>query len=135
LHPEFVLGHMCLGTAFDASRQYSDAIREFEVAANLSSRKSEELADLAHACGAAGRTADARKIVVELENRSRRMYVPAYSLALAYAGLGAKDRAFELLEQAYREHSSWLSHLKIDRRMDSIRDDPRFQSLQNRVGL
>ncbi|HWW83947.1 MAG TPA: winged helix-turn-helix domain-containing protein [Vicinamibacterales bacterium] len=134
-HPEFLMAHGFLGTALTATHHYADSIRELETAANLSSRKSEELAELAHAYGASGRPGDARKIVTELEERSQRMYVPAYSLALAYAGLGNNDRAFDLLEQAYREHSSWLSHVRIDRRLDSLRSDPRFQALQARVGL
>jgi hypothetical protein len=56
-------------------------------------------------------------------------------VALVYAGLGDLDHAFDSLEDAYREHSSWLSHLRLDHRLDTLRSDPRFRALQTRVGL
>ena len=83
----------------------------------------------------AGRSHEARQILSELEERARHQYVPPYSVALVYVGLGNADRAFELLGEAYREHSSWLSHLKIDARLDPLRPDPRFHALETRIGL
>jgi hypothetical protein len=56
--------------------------------------------------------------------------------ATIYAGLGQKDKAFQLIEKAYRENSldvSWI--LKPDLRTDNLRTDPRFQDLLHRVGL
>jgi hypothetical protein len=57
-------------------------------------------------------------------------------MATIYAGFGQKDRAFEFLEKAYLEKALDLSwYLKADPRIDSLRSDPRFQSLLRRVGL
>jgi hypothetical protein len=51
-------------------------------------------------------------------------------------GLGDKDEAFRLLEQAYVERSDVFVNFKVDRsRLDSLRSDPRFASLMQRVGL
>jgi hypothetical protein len=61
--------------------------------------------------------------------------VSPYQLALVYAGLGEKERAFESLEKAKVERSTLLTYLKMDPRFDSLRPDPRFQDLLRRMGL
>jgi tetratricopeptide (TPR) repeat protein len=134
-HPEFVFAHHSLAEVLQAQHHYAEAIAEQEIAATRSNRISEELASLAQVYAVAGRSHDARQILAELEERARHQYVPPYSVALVYAGLGEADRAFGLLDEAYREHSSWLSHLKIDTRLDPLRNDPRFHALETRIGL
>jgi hypothetical protein len=55
-------------------------------------------------------------------------------IATLYAGLGNKDKAFEYLEKAYQERCwdiAWC--LKAALRTDSLRCDPHFQSLLQRV--
>jgi TolB-like protein/DNA-binding winged helix-turn-helix (wHTH) protein/Tfp pilus assembly protein PilF len=59
----------------------------------------------------------------------------SFDLAVAYSYLGDKNRAFEWLEKAYQEHSSWMAELKINPMNDPLRSDPRFQALVKRVGL
>jgi hypothetical protein len=57
-------------------------------------------------------------------------------IAVVYAGLGAKDKAFEFLEKAYQERSSDLPYfLRADLRMDSLRTDPRFRDLLGRINF
>jgi len=41
-----------------------------------------------------------------------------------YAKLGETDQAFEWLERAYLECSSWMTVLKSDPRFESLRSDP-----------
>ena len=52
-----------------------------------------------------------------------------------YAGLKENDLTFEWLEKAYEERSEWLTWLKVDPKLDSIRSAPRFQNLMQRVGF
>jgi hypothetical protein len=58
-----------------------------------------------------------------------------YGLATAYAQLGENDRAFEQLEQCYRDRGFEMLILKTEPDLDPIRSDPRFQDLVHRVGL
>ncbi len=56
-------------------------------------------------------------------------------MALIYAQLGERDKAFEFLERAYKGHSTVLVWLKVLPEFDSLRGDPRFDDLMRRVGL
>jgi TolB-like protein/DNA-binding winged helix-turn-helix (wHTH) protein/Flp pilus assembly protein TadD len=134
-HPDYLLGHAYLEDVLDGAGRYADAVREGETAVELSHGKSERLAALAYTYAALGRKKEALQALSQLKERARHTYVSAYSLALVYVGLGDVDGAFDSLEAAYREHSSWLSHLRLDHRLDRLRSDPRFRALQVRVGL
>jgi hypothetical protein len=95
-----------------------------------------EPCSLAQAYLAVGKRAEGENILRDLERESKSAFVSPYLLATIYAGLGQKDRAFEFLEKAYLERALDLTwFLKADPRVDSLRSDPRFQTLLHRVGL
>ena len=56
-------------------------------------------------------------------------------LLQAYARLGRKDDAFRLLEQCFAERSPLMAWLKVDLRLELLRDDPRFSVLLKRIGF
>ena len=58
-----------------------------------------------------------------------------FPVASLYLSLGDKDKAFEWLEKAYDERSAVMVFLKVDRRLDKLRSDPRFTDLLRRVGF
>jgi len=49
------------------------------------------------------------------------------------AKAGNKDKSFEYLEKSYQRREFWMSMLKVDPSLDSLRDDPRFDELVKRV--
>jgi hypothetical protein len=83
-----------------------------------------------------GRANDAKAVLAEFDALQRvGRYASGYAIAVIYAGLGDRERAFSSLEAAYGERSHWLVWLKRDPRWSEIRADPRFQDLLLRVGL
>ncbi|MDQ3749939.1 MAG: tetratricopeptide repeat protein, partial [Acidobacteriota bacterium] len=58
-----------------------------------------------------------------------------YVVATYHTELGEKDEAIALLNKAYEEREFFITLLKVDPRLDPLRDDPRFQDLMRRVGL
>jgi serine/threonine protein kinase/Tfp pilus assembly protein PilF len=60
---------------------------------------------------------------------------PDFQGAVLYAKVGNKDKAFECLEKSYQRREPWMSLLKVEPGLDSVRDDPRFDELVKRVGL
>lgn len=130
------LEHYNLGIGYEGTGKVLEAIAEYQKALKMSGGNQDVTASLAHAYAVIGRRPAAQKILRDLERKSKTAYVSQYLIATIYAGLGDKDRAFELLEKAYQERSWDLSwHIKADLRIDNIRSDPRFQNLLHRMGL
>ena len=50
-------------------------------------------------------------------------------VAEIYVALGDYDRAFAWLEQGVEERSGGIAALRVNPRLDPIRDTPRFRSL------
>jgi Flp pilus assembly protein TadD len=60
-------------------------------------------------------------------------YLRAWTFARYYAKNGNPDRAFEMLEQAFRDREAWMPFIQYDAAFASLRTDPRFQDLVHRV--
>ena len=58
-----------------------------------------------------------------------------YGIAAEYALLGENSRALDYLEQAYREHSTLMTHLKVDSSLDNLRGEARFKRLLEQMKL
>jgi hypothetical protein len=68
--------------------------------------------------------------------RSAREYVSPFSIARRYSVIGDKERTFEWLEKAYKEHDDYAPYLKVDPDMRRLlHSDPRFAELVRKVGL
>jgi tetratricopeptide (TPR) repeat protein len=132
---EWVERHF-LGVAYQGQGRPLEAIPEYRRAVEMSDGDQDAVAALAHAYAAVGRRPEAVKLLRDLERNPGNAYLSPYLVATIYAGLGNKDKAFELLEEAYRERCwdiAW--QIKADLRLDSLRSDPRFESLLRRIGL
>ncbi len=93
------------------------------------------LGALGHAYAVCGMRDKARDMLDQMQQESQERYISEYSRAVVHAGLGEKDEAFACLELAYEEHSDMMAWLTIGPEWTSLRSDPRFASLQRRVGL
>jgi tetratricopeptide (TPR) repeat protein len=127
--------HRVLGLAYLQKHQMEQAIEAIQQSVSLSDGSLEERAYLGYAYARAGRRADALKIENELEVHAERRYVSPYLMALVALGLGNKDQALLRLEQAYEARSVNLIYMNVDPIFDSLRGDPRFNELRQRVGL
>ncbi len=135
LDPNLVIAHYDLGRAYARKGLYDEAIAEFQKAVKLSGGQPLYVAGLASAYGVAGRKAQAIKIVKELKDRSKLEYVSPYEIALVYVSLGETNHAFEWLEKAYQERSSFKDELRAAPELDGLRSDPRFDDLLKRMRL
>jgi TolB-like protein/DNA-binding winged helix-turn-helix (wHTH) protein len=82
-----------------------------------------------------GRAEEARREVVNIEQLPGSRIDRTPALLVAYSGTGQKERAIELLQKAFSEHSNAVVQIKVDPMYDPIRDDPRFKDLLRRIGL
>jgi tetratricopeptide (TPR) repeat protein len=112
---------------------YNEAIKELQIAVQLSPESTAFTANLAYAYAVSGMTDEAVKLLNDLKNRPHGAFSNAAEVALIYVGLGQKDRAMAWLETAYAERFSPLVLMRPS--FDSLRSDTRFQNLLRRIGI
>lgn len=130
----FYFAHWMLGVAYVKKGSRLEAIAEFQKARELQDDPA-LLGLLGHAIAESGNRDEALRTVDQLTEIAKHRYVPAYSFAIIYVGLGDKDRAFQWLDKGYQDHANELSQLKYDPLLDNLRSEPRFTDLMRRVGL
>jgi TolB-like protein/Tfp pilus assembly protein PilF/DNA-binding XRE family transcriptional regulator len=135
LHPNSFWLPYFFALSYQQQGRIGEAAVEFQKAIQMSGNVTFTTAGLGHLHASAGKSAEARAIFDELHARAQTTYVPAYDLALVCTGLGWTDHAFEWLDKAHQERSGWLTYLKADPRLDTLRGDPRFNDLLRRVRL
>ena len=135
MDPNFFLGHFDLGLVYVQIGRYEDAIAEMQMAVRLLPGSPFCLAALGYAYGYGGRDADARRVLGQLEDLSRDQPVQPLYVASVYTSMGENDLAFEWLDHALRERSTFLSFVTIEPLFDPLRSDPRFQTLLRRMNF
>jgi tetratricopeptide (TPR) repeat protein len=135
MDPSFAVAHGYLGQAYLAKGEYEKGLAELEEALALSGNETSFKAELGDAYAVAGKKSEALAILHELLPLSARQYVAPYNIALVYLGLGEKDEAFQWLDKAYDERSVRLINIAVHPRWASLRSDPRFAALVQKIGL
>jgi tetratricopeptide (TPR) repeat protein len=135
MDPNYGMAHWYLGLAYEQSPMYAQAGAEIRTAKDLLKNNVGVEAGIGRVDALSGKRAEAQKVIDELKDMSKQIYVSSYHVASIYASLGDKERAFEWLENAYKERSDSLVYLKVDPKVDSLRSDLRFTNLVRRVGL
>jgi eukaryotic-like serine/threonine-protein kinase len=125
----------CLGSAYLAKGMYEEALAAAQRATSLSGNEPQRIVGLGRAYALADRPTDALNVLGQLRAQANVRYVPPYFFAVIYAALNEKDEAFGWLDKAVSEHDHYLVWLKVDRAVDPLRSDPRFQAMLQEVGL
>ena len=86
-------------------------------------------------CGIGGQKKAAEKILTELKEAENNEYVSSEWVATVLFGLGRSDEAFEYLEKAFLARSSHLFYFRNFPWFEKFRADPRWASLERRIGL
>jgi Tfp pilus assembly protein PilF len=136
LDSHFPQAHQTLGWLYLNGGKRDSAIREFRNALQLSGTNDSDLMlDVGFACAVNGKQDDARKILAELKGLHQRGLAASGSIGILYGALGDSDEAFAWLQKAYAERDPELTYIKVGRRFEPLRRDPRYQELVRRVGL
>ena len=133
--PNMTLGYMVLGTAYEQEGQHEAAIETYEKGITLGGMLSLQKAFIGHVYGKCGDRAKVREVLDDLEELSKTAYVPSMASVFVYDGLREYDLAIEALEKACEGRETTLVFLKTWPYFDRIRDDPRFQTIERRVGF
>ncbi|HLN99288.1 MAG TPA: protein kinase [Pyrinomonadaceae bacterium] len=135
MDPGYPQAYYFLGWVYEQKGEFAKAIAAYEKGLSLTPRLPLATAALGHALAISGKRDEARAVLDELNELSEHIYISPYDVAIVYIGLRENDQAFAWLEKAYDERSVWMVRLNFDRRLDSLRSDPRFTDLLRRVGF
>ena len=132
--PNFAHTHFFLGEVYVTKGLYKEGIAELQKAVTLDPavERWDRFPMLAYAYAVSGKRDDALKILVQQKSYAKQRYISSYNLAIIYAGLGDKDRAFESLNKAYEEGNP-LGQVSTRPLFDLLRSDPRYATLLRRI--
>jgi len=130
LGPDFYRARILLGIAYAQKKEFAQAIAQFLQASRI--EKTPVLSGfLGYTYAMAGKK-EALEILHDLLEESKQNYVPPYSIALVYTGLGKQNEALEWLQKAFVEHSHWRGWLSLTPELDSLSSHPQFTKLLRR---
>ncbi len=132
IDPNYVYFDPALADAYREKGDFKEAIALYEKAQAARQFPS---VGLAITYAKMGRREDARRILDQLIEKSRRQYVAADLIAAVYTALGEKDEAFRWLDRAFNEHSAPAYSFLFHPEYRALRSDPRFADLLRRIGV
>ena len=149
LDPGFNTAMNNMGLAYLQKGMYAEAIAQYQKSANVGNAPPADqsgsgdaapttrTSGLAYGYAKSGRTADALRMLNDIQRAASQRYVPALASVRIYAALGQKDKAFEWLEKAYASRSiaAQTFGIKVDPQLDPLRSDPRFTDMLRRINL
>lgn len=131
LDPNFQVGYFSLANTLQIQGKYAEAVETYARAREIAGKPQE-----AAAMRASFKKGEWRGFVLDFskydwmsDNR------PKFIDATRLASIGENQRALDALDEAFAEHEAFLLFLKVDPRLDPLRDDSRFKDLLQRVGF
>jgi serine/threonine-protein kinase len=136
LDPTFWLPYWFLSIPLALTGRSDEAIAAAEKAKELSGGNAATLGLLGRAYALAGRTAEALRLLEELNLRRRTSYVHPSSLAMIYRGLGDLEKGLEWWKRGIEEHDMLLvPSLKTEPGYDHLRSHPAYQALLRKMNM
>ncbi len=130
LDSNFAPAHVSLNAVYFVMDRYAECVEEYARFEELFNRP--QNAALARETFA---KSGWQGFVRLMSGETKLFFDSSYSIAIYRAELGEKDGAFAALNDAYDKRIYRFGHIKVDPRLDPLREDPRFQDLLRRVGL
>lgn len=118
IEPNFWIAHIMLARIYIRQNRFDEAV---------------SLAGYAPAKG--GQREAALATLEELKSASSQRYIPAYNIAIIYNGLGNREETLNLLEKTLSEHDARTILLKVDPKLDNLRNEPRFIEIMRRLNF
>src|SRR5215510_12602380 len=140
--PDFWVARHYLALAYVQKGMHQEAIAELRklikapssgpIPDQVIEAESEASSSLGFVYGIAGRQAEARAILAQLDALAKRRYVSPLYFAIVSAGLRDNDKAIEYLNQAFEARHPGLVLIRIEPMFDVLRGDERFKQLLKR---
>jgi TolB-like protein/Tfp pilus assembly protein PilF len=134
IEPDFHMMSTYIAQIYELQQKYLLAIEELEKAHAAAPEDGEITYGLGQAYALMGRKAEALKILNELNQPLKNVYLPKEA-AYLHLLLGDKERAIAILEKAAEDHYMAVAELKADPRLTELRNDARVRSILQQIRL
>jgi tetratricopeptide (TPR) repeat protein len=134
----FYRPYRILSLAFGQKGMHSESVQAATKVVELRKRNPGSVIALAQVLLRQGQTMESRQLFDELTSGLKaqpQLPTPEVELAILYLMLNDREKALEHLELAWTLRDLDLRWLKLDPRVDSLRDDPRFRTLLTKMGV
>ena len=121
--------------AYEQQGKYVEAVEAHEKGIALGGALAFSTAFISHAYASSGQPEKAWDKLRELQEIAKTRYVPSLAFVIVDEGLREKELAIESLNRACENRETNLVLIKVWPHFDYLRDDPRFQEVERRVGL
>lgn len=135
LDPNFGLAHFYMGLVYNNKGKHEQAILELRKAIRLTGGLSWGYGALGYTYAITGRTDEAKKILNQLKERSKRRYIRPTAIVQIYQGLEDIDRVFEWLEKAIEDRDPVMPLIRVIPEYESLKSDPRYKTLMKKMNL
>ncbi|HEY3134463.1 MAG TPA: protein kinase [Blastocatellia bacterium] len=131
----FLVAHHKLAIAYEMKGVHEAAESECQNVLSVATRYYPALALLGYSYARAGRMADARKVLDQLMDISRKGHISTFNMVVIYAGLGDADQALDWLSKAHEARDSNLVDYGMVPVIASLKSHPRFRDLLRKMKL
>ena len=133
LDPGFSRARFDLAITYHIGGYEREAAQEFSDWLDTSEKTVQPPTLKAYALACLGRNEEAADLLNKLEIQAQTKYVSQFGMAIAYTELGNYDKALQALERSVAAKEDALLSIRINPRLDRIRQDPRFKELQRSI--
>jgi len=132
IYPDFTEAHEALAEIYAHLGRHDESMDELKKAGRLPEGHAMLLSG--YAAARAGRRQDALNALHEFENDPKYVHQHMY-LAVLYAALGDKDKAFARLDSARQGHDPFMAYFRADFKLEALQSDPRYAELCRRIKM
>jgi eukaryotic-like serine/threonine-protein kinase len=133
LDPEDAIAHSFLALALEAKGLTKESLAENDKARQYGAAF--VTGSIAGVYCRAGRPAEARKMLAEIESRAKQQYVAPLQQAVIHFALGENEEGFRFLNLSAEQRDFNLQYEGTDPAFNPVRRDPRLIALRQKLGL
>jgi eukaryotic-like serine/threonine-protein kinase len=134
LDAHFSPAYAYLALGYEKLGRFDDAIATLEKGRQIED-SSVMLEMLGGAYASAGRPADARRVLDDLQKQVHERYICPYEMATVYAGLGDRAQTLQWLKKGVEQRADCMPWMNMDPKLDLLRQTPEFKEIERQVGF
>ena len=134
IDPGSMSTHIVLRWCYERKGMCDEALAVYEQERAFAGDSPTTCTKYAHVLASCGRLDEARAELQKIVSTGGARGALSYEVAVVFSLLGDNVRALEWLGRAAEEHAVGLAFVRVDPRLDGLRDDVRFAELLRRVG-